>query len=444
MISARLPVALVVALALAACVDATAPEDFGPRLEMSVVGPQGVSDAERAALGDAFDRVDRYDVSIRDAGTLDLLAEATVSIDPGLEQHVLDIPVPEAAFGRSVVILLVAFGGGTELYRSVAETTLSEDVGVVSVNLQIRYTGPGIRGTVRDASGAGVGGVSVNLMEGPAIVDAVATEADGTYLFVDVPLGAYQVSPTLPVGVPYLCPGTRDVSIESTDDALVADFATSDDVCGTSVLVLSGGDLDDTGVVQALLETNPSLSVSTFFLVNAPPGLGTLSEYDVVLLFSNGLFDQSVALGSQVRDYVANGGNVVIASFYWQGRGDSGLGSSGWGTLEGVDPFFSDGGATYEAADLAGIVPHPLTSGIATLNSDSGFHGGVTPRAETTVLATWSDGAPLIGYRVLGAGQRIVGVSLFPAAGATVTGDVQALWENAVVWAGAAGGPAPN
>jgi hypothetical protein len=61
------------------------------------------------------------------------------------------------------------------------------------------------------------------------------------------------------------------------------------------------------------------------------------------------------------------------------------------------------------------------------------------------VVASWTDGAPLIGYRVLGAGQRIVGVSLFPSASVPteVAGDVQVLWENAVTWAGVAGGPNP-
>jgi hypothetical protein len=136
----------------------------------------------------------------------------------------------------------------------------------------------------------------------------------------------------------------------------------------------------------------------------------------------------------------------VLASFYWQGRSDSGLGSPGWGALEAVDPFQAVlGGATYQSVslDTNSLVAHPLTLGVTALTSVSGYSSGVTAKSGTNVLARWDDGAPLIGYRVLSGGQRIVGVSLFPAAGAAATGDTQALWENAVNWAGAAGGPAP-
>ena len=75
----------------------------------------------------------------------------------------------------------------------------------------------------------------------------------------------------------------------------------------------------------------------------------------------------------------------------------------------------------------------------------AGYSAGVLAKPTATVVASWTDGAPLVGYQVLGAGQRIVAVSLFPAASVPteVTGDVQVLWENAVTWAGIAGGPTP-
>jgi len=60
------------------------------------------------------------------------------------------------------------------------------------------------------------------------------------------------------------------------------------------------------------------------------------------------------------------------------------------------------------------------------------------------VVASWHDGIPLVGFRTLSAGQRMVGVSLFPAHAAVggVSGDTGWLWKNAVRFAGAAGGPA--
>jgi hypothetical protein len=141
---------------------------------------------------------------------------------------------------------------------------------------------------------------------------------------------------------------------------------------------------------------------------------------------------------------MALGGNVVFASFYWQGRSDSGLRAPGWGALEGVDPFTaSAGGASYSPSTLGTTTPHALTEGVATLAS-SGYRGGVAAKPGTTVVALWSDGVPLAGYREGTAGQRLVGVSLYPAhhTVGSVSGDYARLWQNAVVWAGQAGGPA--
>jgi len=111
--------------------------------------------------------------------------------------------------------------------------------------------------------------------------------------------------------------------------------------------------------------------------------------------------------------------------------------------LEDIDPFTAvGGGATYSEVFVEpnSIVQHPITTGISFLSSLL-YSSGVEAKAGTTVLASWSDGAPLVGYRTLSSGQRIVAVSLFPAAGQSVTGDVTALWNNTVGWAGEAGGP---
>ena len=196
------------------------------------------------------------------------------------------------------------------------------------------------------------------------------------------------------------------------------------------------------------------MTTDTFFYVNQLPSLSDLRRYDVVLLFTDGIFDETFGLGNRLAEYVDVGGNLVIGTFYWQGRSDSDFNTPGWGNLESVDPFLADagapfqqGGATYQANDLGSVaIPtHPLIQGVTTLTSLSGFSAGVLPKAGTTVVASWTDGAPLVGYQILPGGQRIVAVSLFPAAvdPTQVRGDVQVLWENAITWAGNAGGPIP-
>ena len=231
--------------------------------------------------------------------------------------------------------------------------------------------------------------------------------------------------------------------VESAGTSLVAGFVLRGDTCLVKVLVVSGGDFDDTGAAAAELGGDPAISVGTFFFVSELPGLGMLKQYDVVLLYANGLFNESRGLGSQLASFVSLGGNVVFGSFYWQGRSGSGRETTGWGDLEGVDPFSSAGGAVYRDGSLGAISSHDLTEGLNSLTS-SGLWGGVGASGGTTVVVSWNDGTPLVGYRTLAVGQRMVGVSIFPAHSTSccVSGDTATLWKNAVRWAGAAGGAA--
>jgi hypothetical protein len=426
----------------AACSDNTiGPASLdGVPVEFSIIGPQFASLAETEALGAAFDRVDRYTYEVVDSATLEAIAEGELPITPNSVAHTLEINVPEEALGRTAAITLIAYDGDLELYRSTVFTTLEDQLGTIRVNAEIRYTGPGVRGTIRTDSGDPIAGVTVQL-EGPSDATSL-TGDDGTYLFVNLAPGTYFVAPASPAGSE-ICPVFREVVIGTTDDAIVTDFRTQADLCETRVLVMSGGDFDETVGVRDLLALDPGLSVdTTFFYINQLPSLDFLSNFDVVLLFMNGIFDESAALGTQLSDYVNMGGNVVVASFYFQGRSDSGVGSVGWGTLEDFDPFTSTGGATYQAVTLESVLDpsHPIMNGVTALTSTS-YSSGVAAKTGTTVIAEWSDGAPLVGFRTGPAGQRIVGVSLFPAATQTVTGDVNTLWQNAVRWAGEIGGP---
>ena len=64
-----LAIGMLVAFA-AACSDSVGPRDSGLiPLQLSVAGPQLVSQAELDALGAAFDRVDRYVVEVADSAT---------------------------------------------------------------------------------------------------------------------------------------------------------------------------------------------------------------------------------------------------------------------------------------------------------------------------------------------------------------------------------------
>lgn len=444
---ARRLLALLFAATGAACTDGMAPDpsDAVPLL-FALQAPAAISSVEIDALSTAFGLVDSYHVTVQDSLTQAMLADVTATVSGGVTEHAVDVSLPRPNVGRAVLVTVVGLDGTLELYRTSAYLRVQDASTATPVALGVRYTGPGIHGKVTSAAGAPLAGVDVDLMQGNATIGSVTTETDGTYLFVGVPTGLYQLLPS-PVDSLVVCPALRNVNVASVSSSIIADFSAQATACQIDLLIVSGGDLafaGDTTAVKAIFSGVPDLNTRAFFFVNSPPGLSVLSQYDVVLLFANGLFNQSVTLGDEIADYVQLGGNVITATFYWQNRSDSGLGSPGWGALEAIDPFSSGTGQTYQAAtlNLASRVTHPLTTGLTTLTS-TGFRGGVAAKTATTVVARWSDNSPLIGYQTLPQGSRMVAISLFPASGAAATGDVTTLWRNAVLWAGAAGGPVP-
>lgn len=437
---------LVGALLAGGCADATAPAGPEPvTLALSLQAADGISSTEGAALGAAFDRVDRFKVRVEDAASRALYADTVIRVTPGASAHELAIDLPESALGATLTVTLTALAGEVEMFTASTRAVAARpgrDATAATVEVGVRYVGPGIRGSVVGNDGRGASGVTLQVLRDGQAVATATTASDGTYLVLDLPAGTYTVRLAPRAGLTG-CPGERRVTLGAESDAAVAAFQYRAGSCVVRVLVLSGGDVDGTAAAAALLTGVTDVEVETFFFVARTPGIEALRAFDAVLLFQDGLFGESAVLGAELAQYVALGGNVVFGAFYWQGRSDGGKASPGWGPLEGMDPFASTGGATYTPAKLGTATPHPLTDGVASLAS-SGFRGGVSAKAGTTVVATWDDGVPLLGFREGNAGQRLVGVSLFPAHQAVggVSGDFARVWRNAVTWAGQAGGPA--
>jgi MYXO-CTERM domain-containing protein len=185
-------------------------------------------------------------------------------------------------------------------------------------------------------------------------------------------------------------------------------------------------------------------------VANQTPTLAMLNQFDAVLLFENGHFNNAQAVGNAVAEYYGQGNKcVVIGTFYWQERSDNTTyNRPGWGALEGVDVFLAKaGGSEYgpDAMDPASIVAHPVTQGVATLSAHS-YRGGVEAKPNTTVLAKWSGANklgtddPVIGVRVDPNNSKFVGISIFPDYeshgnyGVEFQGDFHKLWENAFTW----------
>jgi hypothetical protein len=178
------------------------------------------------------------------------------------------------------------------------------------------------------------------------------------------------------------------------------------------------------------------------------PTLSTLTtNFDVLLLFEDSPLANAnaTAVGGVVAAYANTGRPVVLGTFYDQYRSDASIalgGPTGWGALEALDPNTTDGNGTPYAAralDATSIVPHPLTTGVATLTATQ-FAGGNQAKAGTIVVANWTqknakgNPDPAIAYRITGA-ACVIHIAIapdYPTVDPThFGGDFYPAWRNA-------------
>jgi hypothetical protein len=200
----------------------------------------------------------------------------------------------------------------------------------------------------------------------------------------------------------------------------------------------------------------------TFTGVDTSASVPTLpsltSAFDAVLVFEDGVFANSTAVGDIAAAFANTGRPVVLGTFYDQDRSDShnpalAFPSHGWGLLETIDPDTTDGiGVRTDATGVpnlprvlnsATIIHHALTNGVTALAATSGFAGGNQAKAGTIVLANWSEpnarglADPAIAYRITGAACVVqIGIAPDYAVGVGAgyggfTGDFYVVWKNA-------------
>ena len=157
---------------------------------------------------------------------------------------------------------------------------------------------------------------------------------------------------------------------------------------------------------------------------SSTPSLSTLLDYDAVLVYCDVVFDDPVALGDVLADYVDVGGGVVIATFAWYGPT--------WdleGRITNYSPFVQAGASLYSNATLNWYdSSHPIMDGVS--NVSGYYRDDVSLTAGAELVANWSDGHPFVATK-----GRVVGITLFPPSVVTPwTGDVPTLFHNALLW----------
>lgn len=174
---------------------------------------------------------------------------------------------------------------------------------------------------------------------------------------------------------------------------------------GPNVAVLAGGDPGD--VHDRLAETLKFQSVTYIDVMLVTPALSELQAFDGVVVWWDYPYQDAVALGNNLADYVDGGGGVLLAVPETAGETGSYLGGR-WETGEYfiIDRSdFQTGQATLGTILDAG---HPIMAGVDSLDGGAfSFRPSSTAlTTDATLVATWSDGMPLVAARHNGGVRR--------------------------------------
>jgi len=170
-----------------------------------------------------------------------------------------------------------------------------------------------------------------------------------------------------------------------------------------------------TDVVNKISAAAPSLGTVTLHNAaygGAPlPTLSELSNYKAVFVFTDSPgFASDSNLGNLLADYVDAGGGVVDTmfangSFPITGRWQSG----------GYSAIYSTSTTTGTNLTLGTIaVPtSPIMNGVDSLSVPRAFYANTSVRAGATLIASWSNGAPLVAVSN-GFNGQVVTLNFYP------------------------------
>lgn len=172
----------------------------------------------------------------------------------------------------------------------------------------------------------------------------------------------------------------------------------------------------NTDVRNKVLASGLFSQVDVFRVDTATPTLAELQQYAAVLVYSDASFANAQNLGNVLADYVDAGGGVVIGTF----AHSTTFGFAGRLATGGYLPFTLSGGSSAPGGLTLVINQsgHPILAGVSSFNGgSSSYHNDISATAGTTLVASWSNGRPLVGARQVGL-SRLVGLNFYPPSSA--------------------------
>ncbi|TVQ64661.1 MAG: hypothetical protein EA379_01000 [Phycisphaerales bacterium] len=185
-----------------------------------------------------------------------------------------------------------------------------------------------------------------------------------------------------------------------------------------------------------LMATGLFNSVSIFNATQFNPTGGTptleqLQQWDAVLVWSNDSFQDAVAMGDVLADYVDSGGGVVVAVFTNTSLNTARFLQGRWQTADYI--AIPQNGNFFQATGGLGqiLIPdHPIFDGVDTFLTSTGvtqggqLFGGYRPNNMTvtpgsTKVATWNTGHTLVA---IAPNPRVVELGFHPVSSAVNAG----------------------
>ncbi len=323
--------------------------------------------------------------------------------------------------GNSPLVATVSYPG----YVTQTVTGISVTAGMTTtVDFDLRLDAPCVNVTPDDLSVTVSMGASTTLPltlsnTGAAAANFEMVELDGGYaiLLPEVQVPGYQVTGVATSSYA----GQHLVSRESwsyqpSPEALLGIPA--------DVLLLAA---DDATQIQAILQAYPNINLVDYFDARlATPTLAELLAYDTVIVMSGYAFDNPVAVGDVLADYIDAGGTVIqtVPTFY--DPFGNGWGLQGRFVSDGYSPFIGTGDWFWWADLGAFDASHPIMQGV--LSAGDSLRQVVELDSGAELVAEWTDD------EFVATKGSVVALNTFLADGYAWTGDVDLIVHNTIIW----------
>ena len=207
----------------------------------------------------------------------------------------------------------------------------------------------------------------------------------------------------------------RRISALVAATALFASHASAQDVAVLSSTDLPAGSMNS-NIVNYLTSLQVFASVDSFLINTITPDLNQIEDYDAVLVFSDEDFFERDELGDMLADYVSGGGGLVVASHAFA----DGTHVGGRLVSDGMLPLTVDG-ARYVGVEQQMVreIVHESILGVVWFygGPESPHETGLALTPESTLVASWEDGEPMVAVREFPLAGRIVALNMFPPSG---------------------------